>query len=120
MKFQMVYQPIPYIQDHFHLVSRKNKRQGFFENNDWKNKLTLYNASRHKRKAPCPNRGKSATALNTKSLLHAIMGIWVSIFEQVDDIFGSPCVKRISVIICNDVSQLIGSPKSTIAKNNND
>jgi hypothetical protein len=76
----------------------------------------LYNASRHVRNAPWPNRGRSATALNTKSLLHAIIGRWSPTLEEFDVIFGFPCVKRKSVIICNDVSQWIGSPRSTTAK----
>jgi hypothetical protein len=87
-------------------ISRKNEKH------------TLYNASRHVKKAPWPKRGKSATALKTKSLLHAIIGIWVAILEEFGVTFGFPWVKRISVIICNDVSQWMGSPKSTIAINN--
>jgi hypothetical protein len=81
---------------------------------------TLYNASRHVRNAPWPNRGRSATALNTKSLLHAIIGRWSPTLEEFDVIFGFPWVKRKSVIICNDVSQWIGSPRSTTAKIIND
>ena len=69
------------------------------------------------RNAPCPNRGRVANALNTRSLLQAITGIWepVGNDELLGFSPGSPCVNKISVIICNDVSQLIGSPRRMIA-----
>ena len=79
--------------------------------------FTLYNTSRHVKKAPWPKRGKSAAALKTRSLLHAMIGRWVRwALVSTAAAAGLPSVSNRSVITCSELSQWIGSPSRTIAR----
>lgn len=80
-------------------------------------KYTLYKASRHTKKAPCPNLGIHASAMKTRSILQAIIGSCLT-FDSADGAFvGFPSVIRRSIRSWRFDSHLFGSPINRIAEN---
>lgn len=80
--------------------------------------FTLYSASKQTRNAPCPNRGIHASAMKTKSMLHAIIGSCLTEAKDWGAFVGFPSVIRRSINSCRLDSHRFGSPIIKIAEKN--